>query len=244
MEASGIPTKFPTIWGAGATTGYVRTVPVAASATPGVASFTTGFPSGCFSPVAAGGVPPFGQDFNGILQAITQWNQWQQAGAPITYDATFQAAIGGYPNGAVIQSTVTPGLYWRSTTDSNTTDPDTGGAGWVIAPSAMFPSSLTTNGSKKYPDPNSPTGYFIEQWGVATVASPTAVTFSVAFPNACLSVQAGEGNANSATWGTGRPTVHGAENPTVTGYTGWSSSWNGATWIAGNNAQTYRALGY
>jgi hypothetical protein len=49
----------------------------------------------------------------------------------------------------------------------------------------QFSSSLGTNGYKKYPDPNSPTGYFIEQWGLATVAASgtTNITLPIAFPN-------------------------------------------------------------
>lgn len=52
-----------------------------------------------------------------------------------------------------------------------------------------FPSTLGTTGIKKYPDPNSPTGYFIEQWFVATHAAGTGTyNFPVAFPNAALSI--------------------------------------------------------
>lgn len=52
----------------------------------------------------------------------------------------------------------------------------------------QFPSSLTSNGYKKYPDPNSPSGYYIEQWGQATVNpnSTLTVTLPIAFPNAIL----------------------------------------------------------
>lgn len=70
----------------------------------------------------------------------------------------------------------------------------------VVAPAAasstteavnqgQFPSSLTTNGFKKYPDPNSPTGYFIEQWGTAFLGNGANqnVTLPIAFPNAFLS---------------------------------------------------------
>lgn len=48
----------------------------------------------------------------------------------------------------------------------------------------QFPSSLTTNGYKKHPDPSSPSGYFIEQWGVAscTANAGTVVTLPIAFP--------------------------------------------------------------
>jgi hypothetical protein len=133
MLASSIPTKMPIQWGASAGGSYIRAIPQLSqiSITPGAASFTDGFPPLNFLPVGSGGVPPFGQDMNGILNIISLWNRWQQAGGSVPYDATFQATIGGYPQGAVVASTVTLGLRWFSLVDNNTTNPDTGGAGWV-----------------------------------------------------------------------------------------------------------------
>jgi hypothetical protein len=146
MEASGIPTKFPLVWAEGAASGNITTPIPNTSSTLGRASLTLGFPPATAVPIAAGGSWPFQQDFNGILQEITQWNQWQQAGGPIAYDATFQTAIGGYPKGAVL-SAASIGGFWLSTVDNNTTDPDTGGAGWVgfssIHGSRVFASSGT-----------------------------------------------------------------------------------------------------
>jgi hypothetical protein len=135
MQLSGIPTKFPVVWAAGLTSTYVRPVPVTyTGAEVGAASFTLGFPAATFIPLASGGAPPDGRDTNGILQEITEWNQWQQAGGPIQYDSSFQASIGGYPQGAIVQSITTFGKSWLSTVDNNTTNPDTGGAGWEIYP--------------------------------------------------------------------------------------------------------------
>lgn len=135
MQASNIPAKFQIPFANAAGAGYIRTVPVPSQIgiTNGAASFTDGFPPNCFIPPAAGGSWPFGQDFNGLQNVITAWLQWEQAGGAITYDSTFQSEIGGYPNGAIVQSAVTSGLLWRSTADNNTTNPDTGGAGWVAA---------------------------------------------------------------------------------------------------------------
>ena len=132
MQASNVPTKFQKVWGANAGSGYIRTVPVASQIgiTNGAASFTDGFPPSTFSPVAAGGVPPFGQDVNGILNATTSWDQWFQMGGPIKYDSAFQTEIGGYPNGALISSATTVGTFWLAIVDNNLTNPDTGGAGW------------------------------------------------------------------------------------------------------------------
>ncbi len=57
--------------------------------------------------------------------------QWQAAGNYVPYDATFSTAIGGYPMGAVLTST-TLGVFWQSTAENNTTDPDGGSpANWA-----------------------------------------------------------------------------------------------------------------
>src|ERR1700728_925368 len=132
MQASTIPVKFDIPWGYSAGTAYIRAIPTAsqASITPGAASLTDGFPPLNAEPVAAGGIPPFMQDFNGIFNQVTSWLRWFQGGGPVNYDATFSASIGGYPKGAVISS-ATLGLFWISTVDNNTSDPDTGGAGWT-----------------------------------------------------------------------------------------------------------------
>jgi hypothetical protein len=134
MQVSNLPAyKFPLAWGADAGGSYINTIPVASQilVTPGRASLTDGFPPLNWIDEAAGGVPPFGGDMNGILNQITSWLQWSNAGGPIFYDATFSAAIGGYPKGALLYAAA-GSSWWLSTVDNNVTDPDTGGAGWQI----------------------------------------------------------------------------------------------------------------
>jgi hypothetical protein len=133
MQASQIPVKFGVAFAANAGGAFTHQVPTPSQVliTPGAASMTTGFPPLNFTAVASGGIPPFGADFNGLLNQISAWNQWQNAGGLVPYDATFQTAIGGYPIGATIESATATGTIWVSTADNNTTNPDTGGAGWV-----------------------------------------------------------------------------------------------------------------
>ncbi len=130
------PPAFGIPWGSSAGSSYIRSIPVPSQIGTQncAASLTTGFPPLTFVPAVAGGCPPFGQDFNGILNQITQWSQWQKAGGPVFYDSAFATAAGGYPNGAIVMSTITPGTLWMSTADSNTNNPDTGGSNWVQAP--------------------------------------------------------------------------------------------------------------
>lgn len=136
MDSASIPPKFPIVWGTSAGSAYIRSIPEASQI--GIqncaASLTDGFPPLTFTPSSAGGCPPFGQDFNGILKQVTQWSQWVQASGPIFYDSAFAASIGGYPKGAILSSTIVPGYRWLSTTENNATDPDAGGAGWVQDP--------------------------------------------------------------------------------------------------------------
>lgn len=131
MKASDIPTKFPIPFASSAIAPYIRPIPVTSQIgiQAGAASLTDGFVPVNFLPVAAGGTPPFGADFNGLLNQITLWSRWNSAGGPLPWDSSFSTAIGGYPKGAIVQSLI-PASAWICTADDNTTNPDTGGANW------------------------------------------------------------------------------------------------------------------
>ncbi len=132
MQLSGIPAKITVPF---ADSGTKNTIPTAASPTPGLASYTLGFPPVTMTAIVAGGIPPAGQDFNGVLNAITQATRWAMAGGVYSYDSAFSTAVGGYPNGALLASANGTGM-WRSTVDNNTSNPDAGGANWVAGFSA------------------------------------------------------------------------------------------------------------
>ena len=153
MQDSDIPTFMPTPFASGAGGAYKRVVPIPSQipSDPSQASFTDGFPPNTFLPVGSGGTGPEGKDFNGLFLAVTQWLRWFQAGGPITYNSAFASAVGGYPAGTVLQSAVTPGLFWLNAADANTSDPDGGSpVNW----SALTPHGAAggvLNGS--YPNP-------------------------------------------------------------------------------------------
>ncbi len=132
MLLSSIPAKFTIPWANSASTTYTRSIPTPSQigVTTGAASLTDGFPPWCFQ---AGGAPD-GRDFQGILQWVTQCAQYGQAGGFYQYDPVFSTAIGGYPKNALLASASVAGLFWVSIVDNNTTDPDTGGAGWSMFP--------------------------------------------------------------------------------------------------------------
>ena len=55
--------------------------------TAGKASLSQGFPTETELPLAQGGVPPKRKDFNGILNILSSYAMFQQAGGKFTYDA-------------------------------------------------------------------------------------------------------------------------------------------------------------
>ena len=95
MQQSQVPPKFPIPWGNSASSSYLRSIPVPSQI--GIqncaASLTDGFPALTFVPATAGGCPPFGADFNGILKQVTQWSRWQGAGAVPLYDSSFSSSM-------------------------------------------------------------------------------------------------------------------------------------------------------
>jgi len=101
--------------------------------TPGAASLTDGFPPlNMQDPASQGGVPPFGQDMNGILFWLASYAVWLQSGGGFYYDAAFSTENSGYAEGAILRSTTNDSLQWLNTVDGNTTDPDgMSAANWI-----------------------------------------------------------------------------------------------------------------
>ncbi len=132
MKAVDIPELVQLPWAHGAGPTYINSIPTPSQIgiTTGLASLTDGFPPVTFLDEGAGGQPPFGADFNGILNLISANTRWNNAGGTALYDSTFSTYIGGYPKGAVLLSADMSG-QWLSIVDDNATNPDTGGAGWV-----------------------------------------------------------------------------------------------------------------
>jgi hypothetical protein len=160
MQNSNRPRRLVKPFGALATSGYIRQVPVAAQS-DGAASYDQGFPPETFQPVASGGFPPDGKDMNGVLFDATANAMAFAAGMPAMFDSTFANAIGGYPMYAVLAST-TPGRFWQSTADGNAGNPDAGAGGWI----AIIAPPGTTSGNYE----RRPSG-ILEQWGEVYAAS-------------------------------------------------------------------------
>lgn len=121
------PDKITTPW---ASTGSKNPIPANANNTTGAAGFDNGFPDITMTPEEAGGLPPAGQDFNGIFYEITKILQYMQAGGQPTFSATLASGIGGYPVGAMVLGDDGVAIY-TNRVDSNISNPNSGGSGWA-----------------------------------------------------------------------------------------------------------------
>lgn len=111
---------------------------------PARATMNEGFPEITMKSAMRGGVPPWGQDHNKILNQITDAIRWMQAGGCAFFNQKLCTKINGYPKGAMLQGKkivkndknedVEMPLLWFSTEDMNNNDPNTTtspGNGWV-----------------------------------------------------------------------------------------------------------------
>lgn len=132
MGAPAVPPVIPIPWATN-NAALRNTIPNTTT-TAGLASWDQGFPADTMQPVVAGGVPPFGQDANGVEYALSSHDYYVQAGETYPYQAAVSAAIGGYGQGCILGSATDPNVVWFNTVANNTTNPDAtdgSAAGWV-----------------------------------------------------------------------------------------------------------------
>ncbi|HHO3520269.1 TPA: hypothetical protein ACRRH6_003528 [Klebsiella pneumoniae] len=140
MNLSNIPSRIAKLF---AVNGNKNTIPVdstSSTLSAGQATYDSGYPPLTMTAISAGGIPPSGQDMNGILYDITRKQQWRDAGGGFPFDATFATAIGGYPSGAIIPSSDFTG-FWQNTINNNSANPESSlVTGWL--PQDFYGSSL------------------------------------------------------------------------------------------------------
>lgn len=147
MNNTDIPLKLPIPF---ANSGTKNTIPQASQIgiTNGAASLTDGFPPLTFTQLVAGGVAPFGADFNGIFYELSAIARWANAGGQYYFDSAYSTSISGYPKGSCLLST-NADEFFISTVNANTTDPNSAtSVGWIsIArnPVTTFAALLTTH---------------------------------------------------------------------------------------------------
>lgn len=132
-----------------ASNGDKNTIPVAPAA-GGAASMTSGFPAITMQPIASGGIPPSGKDVNGILNQLSQHQVWLNAGGMYKFNATFAAAIGGYPKGAVLQTDDELSAY-ISTMDGNQHNLNNDTTGWRAFGGKVMENQITNVVDLIYP---------------------------------------------------------------------------------------------
>ena len=243
LSDASVPTKIPTTWGASAPGGNITCpIPIPSQSTPGRASWSTGFPPPTFLPSGAGGVPPFGQDFNGAFCQLSQWTQWQNAGGPIFYDSAFSGSVGGYPEWSVLSNASTVGCFWISQVDNNTSDPDTGGANWLsVCPNTLTVGQPTSGGTagRVFYDTGTGTGTLGEYPITGTAGSVVLSNGPTISSPTILGTVAGGASYTAPTITS--PTITGTvaggasytaptiTSPTITGTVGGSATYSTAT---------------
>jgi|GEM_PF-1939099 len=228
MLKANIPTKFLEWFGLNTPGSNIRTLQQT-TANPGQASLDQGFPPINAIPTAGGGIPPDIRDMNGTLAAVFQWLQWVQAGGGLVpWDSAFSSGVtptAGYPNGACVLSATTPGAYYVSIVDNNTSNPDAGGANWVAG--SLY-GSFTTGDVKLSYKTTADIGFVIMNDGSIGNASSNATTranadtlplFSLMFNNivdawAPLKTSGG-GSTNRAAFPSGPATAFAANTQLV-----------------------------
>lgn len=108
--------------------GDKNTIPESVGAEPQNATMQTGFPPITQEKISAGGIPPERNDFNGILNALSQHTVFLNKGGRYGFDAEFAAKIGGYEKGACL--VLNDGTEVVSDIDGNILDPNIDMTGW------------------------------------------------------------------------------------------------------------------
>jgi len=128
------PTNIPSPFAASASGGNINfPIPATPPGSPAnLASWSIGFPAITMQPEIAGGLPPFGQDFNGVLYTLSGHIFSLQAGQPYLWSSSLAGIISGYEAGATLGMADGSGL-WLNANAGNVTNPDNDptAAGWV-----------------------------------------------------------------------------------------------------------------
>lgn len=196
-----------------ATDGLKTAIPDASNNATGRAGYDQGFPPINMQPQEAGGIPPHGEDMNGVIYDVTLAISYIQSGKSFPFNSDFATAIGGYPVGAVVSDASNTTL-WLNGVNNNSAFP----AGWtnfsfsdptetvrgaplvatqaetnngvddakIVTPKKLragFAMSLTANGFVAFP---TWLGGLIVQWGTIGGFSSYTVNFPMNFPTGAL----------------------------------------------------------
>lgn len=246
--------------------GGKQDVPITGDTSGGRASYDVGFPPVTRIPIVAGGIPPFGTDFNGVLYDLSQAIQYVQSGVAFPFNQDFATAIGGYEIGAIVSDTSDNSLMWINGTASNVSFP----AGWtsfaikdptetvrgmpLVATQAEVDAGVDdakqitskklrmgvsySLGDNGYIAFPTWLGGFMIVWGFSDIQSSGVqnIAFPMAFPSSCFSMIALDSGASPQT-----ADIISAWNKSRTGFTVYARSPD--TGLGVSSACTYIAVG-
>lgn len=144
-------------------------VPSQVATSPGSASLNDGFTPLNMTPLVEGGIPPSGNDMNGILYLLSTVIAAVSAGQLVyPYDGTYATAIGGYAKGAQVQDATNLLQRWTSAITANSTDPAVTPANWISNLTLVSASAPTagTHADNVLPGPSD---FFLEVTGAGAV---------------------------------------------------------------------------
>lgn len=133
MNSSGIPSRTSTIFAASGEYNSIAETSTTTTLADGTVTMDVGYPPLTMTPISSGGIPPQGEDTNGIFNRIFTKLQWTDAGGGYPFSSSFASSVGGYPSGAEIPSS-DGYAKWLNLTDANTTSPESSSGsstGWV-----------------------------------------------------------------------------------------------------------------
>jgi hypothetical protein len=168
MSGAPVPQFIPAPFGVGAAN-INYPIPAAQGSPSNSASWQGGFPAVTMEEEIAGGLPPLGQDFNGILYTLSQATYAAQAGQLYPYNAGFAATISGYAAGALLAMGDGTGV-WMNVVNGNTGDPDSTPVDWVSLYSYGY-GLVTTTGGTTTLNQNQLKRYIIRVQGALTSAA-------------------------------------------------------------------------
>lgn len=155
----------------------------------GRADYDNGFPPVTRTPIAAGGIPPYGVDMNGVLFDLSSAIQYLQAGMVFPYSQDLADALGGYDIGAIVSDISDNSIHYKSIIANNTTPPPS--VGWDVYGAVNFATQAEFDAHASNDLAVSP---LVMQPQLSGVATLTAVDNKIVLPGivAALGLEKGD----------------------------------------------------
>jgi hypothetical protein len=178
MILANAPAPVPLPWASSAPGTLITSIAVTSSVGGTTPSWQQGWTSPFALPGGSGGVPPSIQVENTLENFLSAGLQYEQMGGGTFFNSTLATNMGGYPQGAVVQSASTLGLFWLNQVDNNSNNPDVYSTGWQ--PIGSMSRTTDGSGNYKYTWPLQGGGLLIRMGG--NVALPVSGTGTYTFP--------------------------------------------------------------